>query len=249
MSASVSDPLPDGPTGDVTGGGTGEVVGPAAQPWSQPAPWIAFLRRHIWVIGILFFLAMLTIMRPFLIRRPPPPEIVGEVPAFTLVDERGESFTREDLLAADKVWIVGFVFTRCPSICPTITRAMQSFQEQIDNSKLGDRVALLTVTVDPENDTPAVLADYAESYGIGGNWRLLTGEQAAIEDFVVGGFKLAVGEREEVEPGVYDIAHSSKLALVDRFGNIRGYYSIDDEGLAELYHRTLRTIRVKEDES
>jgi protein SCO1/2 len=66
---------------------------------------------------------------------------------------------------------------------------------------------------------------------------------------VVDGFKLAVGEREDkAEPGVYDIAHSTKLALVDRFGNIRGYYSIDEDGLAELYHRTLRVIRVKEGE-
>ena len=51
-----------------------------------------------------------------------------------------------------------------------------------------------------------------------------------------------------IEPGVYDIAHSTKLALVDRFGNIRGYYSIDNDGLAELYHRTVRTIRVEEGE-
>jgi protein SCO1 len=123
------------------------------------------------------------------------------------------------------------------------------FQEQIDRSKLGDRVELVTVTVDPKTDTPEVLANYADELGADlANWRFLTGDQADIEDFVVGGFKLAVGERQDKAPGVYDIAHSTKLALVDRFGNIRGYYSIDDEGLAELYHRTVRVIRVKEGE-
>jgi protein SCO1/2 len=227
------------------------------QPWADPAPWILFLRRHIWLIGIVFFLTMITVMRPLLVRRPPPPEIVGEVPAFSLLDQRGEAFTREDLLAADKTWVVGFVFTRCPSTCPAVSRAMVSFQEQITRSKLEDRVELLTVTVDPENDTPEVLADYADTLGADlGNWRFLTGSSSAIESFVVGGFKLAVGPREQVEPGdssgpeagVYDIAHSTKLALVDRFGNIRGYYSIDSDGLAELYHRTVRVIRVEEGE-
>jgi protein SCO1/2 len=230
--------------------GAGPLAG-AAEPWTQPPAYIRFLRKHIWVIGILFFFLMITLMRPFLIRRPPPPEVIGEVPAFTLVDQTGQEFTREDLLEADKTYVVGFVFTSCPSICPAISRAMLMFQEQIERSKLSDRVELLTVTIDPQTDTPEVLAAYAEKLGADlSNWRFLTGEQAAIEGFVVDGFHLAVGEREPTEgdPGVYDIAHSTKLALVDRFGQIRGYYSIDDEGLAELYHRTVRVIRVEEGE-
>jgi protein SCO1/2 len=230
------------------------------QPWAEPAPWIQFLRKHIWLIGILFFLTMITVMRPLLVRRPPPPEVMGEVPAFRLLDQRGESFTREQLLAADKTWVVGFVFTSCPSSCPAVSRAMLSFQEQITRSRLEDRVELLTVTVDPVTDTPEVLAGYADSLGADlDNWRFLTGSPSAIESFVVDGFKLAVGERELVAegttdatntaaPGVYDIAHSTKLALVDRFGQIRGYYSIDNDGLAELYHRTVRVIRVEEGE-
>jgi protein SCO1/2 len=220
------------------------------QPWAEPAPWIMFLRRHIWLIGVVFFLTMITVMRPLLVRRPPPPEIIGEVPAFALLDQRGETFTREDLLAADKTYVVGFVFTRCPSTCPAVSRAMLSFQEQITRSKLEDRVELISVTVDPEHDTPEVLADYADTLGADlDNWRFLTGSKSAIESFVVDGFMLAVGEREQTKaPGVYDIAHSTKLALVDRFGNLRGYYSIDSDGLAELYHRTVRVIRVEEGE-
>jgi protein SCO1/2 len=230
----------------------GTAVADGGQPWAEPAPWIRFLRKHIWLIGVLFFFTMITVMRPLLVRRPPPPEVVGEVPAFSLVDQRGDSFTREDLLAADKTWVVGFVFTSCPSICPAVSRAMLSFQEQITRSRLDDRVELLTITVDPETDTPEVLAGYADSIGADlDNWRFLTGSPSGIEDFVVDGFKLAVGERELVDgtdPGTYDIAHSTKLALVDRFGQIRGYYSIDNDGLAELYHRTVRVIRVEEGE-
>jgi protein SCO1/2 len=226
-----------------------EQVTAGGQPWTEPAPWIRFLRKHIWLIGIVFFLTMITVMRPLLVRRPPPPEIVGELPAFSLMDQRGETFTREDLLGADKTWVVGFVFTSCQTTCPAVSRAMLSFQEQITRSRLDDRVELLTITVDPITDTPEVLAGYADSLGADlDNWRFLTGSPSSIESFVVDGFKLAVGEREQVEPGVYDIAHSTKLALVDRFGHIRGYYSIDNDGLAELYHRTVRVIRVEEGE-
>jgi protein SCO1/2 len=226
-----------------------EQVTAGGQPWTEPAPWIRFLRKHIWLIGIVFFLTMITVMRPLLVRRPPPPEIVGELPAFSLLDQRGEPFTREDLLGADKTWVVGFVFTSCQTTCPAVSRAMLSFQEQITRSRLDDRVELLTITVDPITDTPEVLAGYADSLGADlDNWRFLTGSPSSIESFVVDGFKLAVGEREQVEPGVYDIAHSTKLALVDRFGHIRGYYSIDNDGLAELYHRTVRVIRVEEGE-
>ena len=230
-------------------GAVHEGEGMPAEPWTEPAPYIKFLRKHIWIIGIFFFLTMITVMRPFLIRRPPPPEIIGEVPAFTLVDHEGDAFTRDDLLEADKTWIVGFVFTRCATTCPAVSRAMLMVQEQIARSRLSEHVEFVSVSVDPEYDTPEVLASYAAELGADtSNWRFVTGEQAQIEDFVVDGFKLAVGEREELEAGVFDIAHSVKLALVDRFGNIRGYYSIDDEGLAELYHRTVRVMRVKEGE-
>lgn len=222
----------------------------ANEPWNQPAPWIQFLRKHVWLIGALMLLAMVTVMRPLLMRRPPPPEITGEVPAFVLVDQTGESFSRETMLEEDKVWVVGFVFTRCQTTCPAVSRAMLDFQGQIERSKLSDHVELLSVSVDPENDTPQVLADYAEEIGADlDHWRFVTGSEAEIEHFVVDGFKLAMGdEPTEVEPGVFDIAHSTKLALVDRWGNVRGYYSIDPDGLSELYHRTLRVIRLEEGE-
>lgn len=222
-----------------------------SEPWTQPAPWIQFLRKYVWVIGGVLLLLMITVMRPLLMRRPPPPEITGEVPAFALVDQTGESFSRADMLEQDKVWVVGFVFTRCQTTCPAVSRAMLEFQDQIDRSQLADRVELLAVSVDPEHDTPEVLAEYAERIGADlDHWRFLTGSEAEIQHFVVDGFKLAMGPSEgpTKEPSTFDIAHSTKLALVDRWGNIRGYYSIDPDGLVELYHRTLRVIRLEEGE-
>ena len=85
---------------------TSTEAAPGNEPWNQPAPWIVFLRKHVWLIGGLMLFLMITVMRPLMIRRPPPPEITGEVPTFSLVDHGGESFTRDVMLAEDKVWVV-----------------------------------------------------------------------------------------------------------------------------------------------
>lgn len=216
----------------------------ADEPWNRPPDYILFLRKYIWVIGIVLGITMITVMRPFLMNRPEPPPVLTVLPTeFELLDHHGEAFGPEELQG--KVWVVGFVFTRCPSTCPVISQAMVRFQEQIIHARITDDVQMLTVTVDPKHDRPDVLAEYAEKIGADtSSWTFVTGETSEIDRFVVEGFKLAVGEKEDKEPGVFDIAHSSKLALVDRHGNVRGYYSLDDESLNELFHRALRTTSV-----
>ena len=212
-----------------------------------PAPWIAFLRKYVWVIGTILLLAIVTLTRPFLIRRPPPPEITGVVPSVALLDQEGARFDVDTMHG--RVWVVGFVFTRCPSTCPAVSAAMAEFHQQIREAGLDEHVHVLTVTVDPENDTPEVLREYGTKLGADfATWRFVTGDQEAIEHFVVDGFKVAVGERKLVAPGVFDIAHSTKLALVDRNGNVRGVYSIDADGLEELFHRALATMRIPAEE-
>ena len=218
---------------------------PGDDPTRPPPPsgLKAFLQKYIWWVGGIFGVLLITGMRPFMVHRPPPPPIDGHVPDFELVDQRGETFTEEDMRG--KVWVVGFVFTRCQSLCPPVSAAMIRMQEHIDRSRIADDVHLLTITVDPEHDTPEVLAGYADQLGAHlDSWSFVTGDASAIEALVVGGFKLAIGEKKE-EAGVFDIAHSSRLALVDRNGAIRGTYTIDDAGLEELYQRAIAVRRVK----
>lgn len=208
------------------------------------SPFLDWVRKYIWWIGGIGGLVTITAMRPFLIHRPPPPPVIATLPAqFSLIDQDGEPFTPASMQG--EVYVVGFMFTRCPSLCPQITAAMQRFATALADGGIEDRVRLLSVSVDPAHDTPAQLREYADAYGLDlDHWTLVTAsDPAQIESFVVDGFRLAVGERTQVEPGVYDIAHSSKLALVDREGGIRGVYSIDPEGLEELYHRALAIVR------
>ena len=102
--------------------------------------------------------------------------------------------------------------------------------------KLGDRlsgVALVTVTVDPQNDTPARLKSYAESYHADlSRWAFLTGDAKVVEEIVVRGFKIAMGKEDQ--GGILTIFHGEHFVLVDGQGRIRGYYVSDDEGLAKL---------------
>lgn len=149
------------------------------------------------------------------------------LPAFTLTDHRGERFGLEQLRG--RVWIANFIFTSCPTACPKLTQRMKEIQQL--GRHLGDALHLVSFTVDPETDTPKVLADYAAAQQISlDNWTFLTGPLGEVETTVVSGFKIGMGKTES-SPGIFSIFHGERFVLVDREGAIRGYYEASDEGL------------------
>ncbi|HVY47628.1 MAG TPA: SCO family protein [Minicystis sp.] len=162
---------------------------------------------------------------------PHSPSLSMPLPAFQLTDERGQPFGSKDL--AGRVWVADFVFTSCPSVCPKLTEKMAMVQHRSRN--LGDAFHLVTFTVDPENDTPERLAEYARRYHASPRWSFLTGANKAVEETVVKGFKIAMG-KEETSPGsgIFSIFHGERFVLVDQRGNIRGYYDADDAGIDAL---------------
>jgi protein SCO1 len=111
---------------------------------------------------------------------------------------------------------------------------------------------MVSFTVDPEHDTPEVLAQYLANHvseqGVGSErWRFVTSDPSdptAVLRLSRHGFKLGVGNREADAEGVaYDIAHSTKLALVDANGGVRGLYGISDEhGTDEIFERAQHVI-------
>lgn len=151
------------------------------------------------------------------------PPVLGEVPAFTLIDQQGDPKTLGDL--AGSPWIADFIFTRCTLSCPLMTARMLDLDRKLPAT--GDRrVALVSITVDPVYDTPGVLATYAARYQTSDRWYFLTGDRQEVLGLVQDGFHLAVdpeppaGTAAESEP----IIHSTRLVLVDSRGLIRGYY-------------------------
>lgn len=217
--------------------------------YASTTPWIVFLRRHIWAVAIIFGIVMITALRNPLIRRPELPEPIAQLVDARLVDQDGREFSLASMRG--KVWVVGFVFTRCPTSCPRVSQSMVELARDIETSKIADHVGLLSVSVDPEFDTPAVLKAYADELGADTErWSFVTGTTPEITRFVVDGFKTAIGERREISPGVFDIAHSSRLALVDATGVVRGYFSADAEWAEDrhrLYHALFPVIRAGTD--
>lgn len=140
----------------------------------------------------------------------------GSVPSFQLVNQNNQSFGSTQL--AGKIWIADFIFTSCPGPCPMISSRMSELQKPLQNSD----VHLVSFSVDPEKDTPEVLRGYAQKLKAQpGRWDFLTGSKPAIYDLSKNGFKLAVSESSDDA----DIpVHSTRLVLVDRRGEIRGYY-------------------------
>jgi len=151
-----------------------------------------------------------------------PPEVLAEVPDFTLTDQHENTVTREDLKG--KVWIADFMFTRCNGICPVLVRSMRAVRDATRAKPYYENLQLVSFTVDPAHDTPDVLRDYARTHQADSdNWRFLTAaERAPMWTLIEEGFMLPVAETPDA---ALPFSHSGKLVLVDAQGRIRGYYS------------------------
>lgn len=145
-----------------------------------------------------------------------PLEVFGDVPHFELTAQNGQAF--DSSVLAGKIWVADFIYTTCPGPCPRMTSQMHQVQQAV--SKLGD-IRLVSFTIDPAEDTPKVLAAYAQVHGASpAMWYFLTGAVPTIEMLDRDAFKL----------GTIDgtLQHSTRFVLVDRQGRIRGYYDTSD---------------------
>ena len=185
--------------------------------------------RWMWVFAIGPLAVMVCVIvvygvNPFGAAKGPstPLPIIHSIPDFSLVERSGRAVTRDDLLG--RVWIANFIFTSCAGPCPALTRRMAELQSAL-RKHYGD-VRLVSFSVDPTYDTPAVLTRYAERFHADPDawWFLTTDDEAAMHRLVREGF-LSI-----VEPGADAGAtlHSTSLILVDRQGRIRGLYDGDD---------------------
>lgn len=189
--------------------------------------------RNPWVLAALAGVLFLTGLRACQSRKLAPLPQLGAVPAFELIDQRGQAFGSKDL--ENRVYLVAFFFTSCRTVCPAIVEAQRKVNDIVGRSPLASRVRMVSISVDPEYDTPEVLTKWATKSNVDlSRWQLLTGPRAAIEALVVGGFRTAMGTREETSPGLIDIAHSMKLVLIDRTGQIRHYFSAQTANDLEL---------------
>jgi protein SCO1/2 len=180
------------------------------------AAWL--LRPWFWllVLGLPFLWPWVHAARHY--RPPPDLPVHGRILDFDLVDQRGESFTSSSLRG--KVWIASFVFTRCPNVCPRVTRAMAGIQHRTRH--LGHGFHLVSFTVDPAHDTPEVLAAHAHGARASPRmWTWLTGATLPVEESVVRALRAAG------KPG--EGGHQTHLVLVDPGMRVRGFYDASEE--------------------
>jgi protein SCO1/2 len=142
--------------------------------------------------------------------------MMGDVPQFQLTAQTGEAF---DSKALDgHVWVADFIYTTCTGPCPMMTTKMR--QLQTSTAEIPN-VLLVSFTVDPVHDTPAVLAEYAKNFKQDpSRWFFLTGEVDKLNDLGIHGFHL-----NSVDGS---LTHSTRFVLVDRQRHIRGYYTSDE---------------------
>ena len=154
-----------------------------------------------------------------------------------LVNQLGDTVSLYDV--KNKVLVADFFFTRCPSICPTLTRNMARLQQSFSHYNEGRRVIdssivqFISFSIDPERDSVAALKKYADKYGVDhDSWWMLTGPKKTIYDFALNEVKLGLVDGEGVDTS---FIHTQKLVLIDKDHVVRGYYNgLDTTELSSL---------------
>ncbi len=187
------------------------------------------VRRFPWTMGVGFLLLILALALAFLLaksesraaQREPLP-VYAQVSDFSLTNENNSAVSLADLRG--HVWVADIIFTRCAGPCIRMTRQMKELQDALPKES---QTKLVSLTTDPDNDTPTVLKTYGQKNGQDTNrWSFLTGTKKQINNLAVDSLKLsAVEKKPEERTAPEDLwVHSTIFVLVDKQGQLRGVY-------------------------
>lgn len=197
---------------------------PESQPVAQPRR----LPFGVWVVTFVVAVVLIAgaakLFRNSERRGVDPMPPIGEIPPFRFTTQEGKTLTREDLLG--KVWVADFIFTRCAGPCPIMTSRMAEISRALTKAK---DVRVVSITVDPEHDTPEVLAEYAGRMTADpSRWIFLTGPKGEIEEFARKGMFQVLAYDDKGLP-----THSTRFLVIDRQGHIRKTRNLDEPELVQ----------------
>jgi protein SCO1/2 len=198
---------------------------PKVPLYKRPLLWVGLLGL---VIAGLVVYRVVAPRESLLVQLP----VLSTVPAFAFVDQSGAPFSSDSLKG--QVWVANFIFTRCPNICPKFTAKMGTLQDR--SAAQLPALGLVSFTVDPEHDTPEVLAAYGEKHHADfKRWRFLRGERPELERVI------RHGMLQPMDPGdgkdLNTVVHGSYFALVDAQLQVRGVYRFSEPGsVDEVLH-------------
>lgn len=168
--------------------------------------------------------------------------VYHQVPYWSFTNQFGEKVSQSDY--DDRIYIVDFIFTTCPGICPIMSTQMSQLQFKLDKPGLKE-VPFISYTVNPANDSAEVLLAYGKEHGADFNrWTFLTGEKQKIYELGVYGYMVSTQEDALAEGG---FLHSEKFILVDWNHRIRGYYNGTDINEISILTDDIK-ILLKEDQ-
>jgi protein SCO1 len=148
--------------------------------------------------------------------------IYHTVPSFSLVNQEGKVISEKDL--SGKIYVASFFFATCPTICPKMNANLQAVAEKFKDV---DEVKFLSITINPEQDSIPVLAEYAAKRNADpSRWWFLTGNKGSIYTLAREGFMVSAASGKTAE----DFFHSQDFILVDKENHIRGFYDGLDDG-------------------
>jgi len=211
------------------------------------------LPRTLW-IGLLLVLVMLSLAYALSLmeltrahQRAALP-ILGPVAGFTLTNQDGQVTSLAGL--SNHVWVADIIFTRCAGSCPIMSRQMGLLQAALPPA---GRAMLVTLTTDPDFDTPPVLKKYAERFGADSNrWMFLTGDKMEIAQLAANSLKLSarpVKPEERQNPADLFI-HSTTFVIVDKQARLRGTFETEGDGVdwTNVQPRIIEAVRQLEHE-
>jgi protein SCO1/2 len=174
-----------------------------------------------------------------------PLPVLGTLPRFELTERSGSAVGLADLHG--RVWVATFFFTRCRDTCSLQNARLARLQTEFSTAP---DVRLVSISVDPQHDTPAVLDRYAGGFGADpARWLFLTGDPTSIAVLAQESFRVSVILAARAAPNGASpvLGHSPGLVLIDRAGRIRGYYRSEDGAEVDRLRRDV--ARVLEDRS
>ena len=143
--------------------------------------------------------------------------LLTQLSSFNFVNQDGRKLNSNDW--NNKILVVDFFFTHCPSICPKMTKSLKQVSDNFKNDTL---IQLVSFTVDPESDSSTQLKKYAARFDINSkHWNFITGDKKDIYKLARNGFAIVATDGDG---GPDDFIHSDKIVLTDAKKNIRGYY-------------------------
>ena len=189
------------------------------------------LPRTLWLgVGLLLgFLALAYLLSLAEFKRQRALPVLGTVAAFTLTNQEGNATTLNDL--SNHVWVADIIFTRCAGPCPVITGHMKSLEDALP--KTSD-AKLVTLTTDPDYDSPAMMKKYGERFGADFNrWMFLTGTKSEIGALGVGSLKLsAMPVPVAARSNAVDLfIHTTMFVIVDKHARLRGSFETTGDGV------------------